>query len=561
MGEQDRFRLLHDFIAKEEQIKEFQCKEDEGNIAQIAPEMKIGAVEFEEKPGEGARSNGRQFRVMSFYENEPDREQSPAVWCRETFAGTTICFRALPVKGSVWDEDDRYLAEQFIMGFALIKKSVYLQDGFEYVISHDSSTGARNLSFGIYQVSELMSKGEIGSYAVFFMNLKGTGEMNNQIGRGNGTIVIRKFLEKLDSLLEAPEAVWRIGGDNLGAVVRKSKLARFLEVAQGITIAYGPGKDEIYRIGATAGICECPEEFNKTSEVIDAAQICMNLAKFERHVPYLFYDRQIISMMENTKHVETAFSDAIQKEEFQVYYQPKVSLQNNEVVGAEALCRWVRDGEVVPPNSFIPILERSKRVCELDFYMLEHVCKDIRKWIDQGGKPVEISSNFSRMHLNNPYLARKIVQIIDKYNIPHELIIVEITETTNTEHLRRMGELVYKLKDERIRTSVDDFGMGYSSMSMLRDIPFSELKIDRSFLTYTRDNRDRSAVMMKHVISMANELGMKCIAEGVETVDQIRMLKDMQCLRAQGFYFDKPLPRAEFEKRLQKGDYKDRAMC
>ena len=147
------------------------------------------------------------------------------------------------------------------------------------------------------------------------------------------------------------------------------------------------------------------------------------------------------------------------------------------------------------------------------------------------------------------------MRTIDRYETPHELIIVELTETTSTVHMKRMGELVYKLKDEGIRTSVDDFGVGYSSMSMLRDIPFSELKIDRSFLTYTTDTRDRSAVMMKHVISMATELGMRCIAEGVETPDQIKMLKDMECFRAQGFYFDKPLPREDFEKRLYKGPY------
>jgi EAL domain-containing protein (putative c-di-GMP-specific phosphodiesterase class I) len=124
--------------------------------------------------------------------------------------------------------------------------------------------------------------------------------------------------------------------------------------------------------------------------------------------------------------------------------------------------------------------------------------------------------------------------------------------------MKRMGELVSELKDEGIRTSVDDFGVGYSSMSMLRDIPFSEIKIDRSFLTYTTDTRDRSAVMMKHVISMASELGMRCIAEGVETPDQIRMLKEMDCLRAQGFYFDKPLPKEAFMKRLRMRVYSEK---
>ncbi len=558
MLEQDQFRLLQDFLMKEEKISQFYCEEDRINIAQIAPLLKIGAVEFEEIPSAGSRMNGRQSKTISYYENNPDREQEPVKWSRETYMGSTICFRTWPEKNESWDESERYMVEKGITGFAIIKKSVYLKDGFLYVNFHDAELDSKNLRYGIFKITKLMEDGKIGDYAVFFMNVRGTGEMNNQIGREYGTIVLREFLKKMNNVLEEPEAVWRVGGDNLGAVIRKENLDHFLNIIQGAVIPYGPGCNDNYRISATAGICPGDEHFKKTSELIDAAQACMNLARYERHIPYLFYDRQIVSILKNTKHVEMAFSDALKNEEFQVYYQPKVSLQTNEVVGAEALCRWIRNGEVVPPKAFIPILERSKRICELDFYMLEHTCQDLHDWIENSGTPVEISVNFSRKHLSNPYLAKRIVEILNQYDIPHEIIIVELTETTSTAHLKQMSELVYRLKDEGVRTSVDDFGMGYSSMSMLRDIPFSELKIDRSFLTYTTDTRDRSAVMMKHVISMANELGMRCIAEGVETRDQIRMLKEMECLRAQGFYFDQPLPRAAFEKRLKMGGYKEK---
>ena len=553
--QQDQFKLLQDFLMKEEKISKFACEDDTTNIIAVAPAIKIGLIEFEEIPGEGARRSGRQPRMVTFYKSNPDMDANPLVWERETFAGTVIRFSIRPKKGRLWNDDERYMAEKFLTGFALIKKSVYLLDGFRHSVSHDQEFGSRNLRFGIFRITDMIQSGEINDYSVFFMNVNGTGEMNSQIGRENGTLVMRRFIQELGSVLEDPEAVWRVGGDNLGAVVLKTKVDRFLGLLQGMYISYGPGEDERYRISVTAGVCPGSSDIHKTSDIVDAAQICMNTAKFVKHVPVLFYDRQMIRMMENAKHIEQAFPEAVENEEFQVFYQPKVSLLTNEVIGAEALCRWIRDGQVVPPIDFIPVLERSKMVCDLDFYVLDHACRDIRNWIDKGGSPVEISTNFSRVHLNNPYLSKQIVQTIDRYEIPHELIIVELTETTSTVHMKRMGELVYKLKDEGIRTSVDDFGVGYSSMSMLRDIPFSELKIDRSFLTYTTDTRDRSAVMMKHVISMATELGMRCIAEGVETPDQIKMLKDMECFRAQGFYFDKPLPREDFEKRLYKGPY------
>ena len=557
MTDHEQFKLLQNFLMKEEKVQEFKCEKDAENIAEIATFVKIGAVEFEEHPGESALRNGRRPMKEVFYKDDPDPWARPEIWDRETFAGTRIIFTIRPKKGMEWDDSERYLARKCITGFAMIKKSLYLLNGFKYVVSHDSAFGSRNMSFGVFLINDLIERGQINDYAVFFMNVNGTGEMNAQIGRPNGTIVMKRFVEKLDSVLEEPECVWRVGGDNLGALVRKSKMQSFLEMLQGSYISYGPGREDQYRISATSGICPGSDDFHKTSELLDAAQSCMNMAKHVKHLPYLFYDKQIIQMLENAKHVEMAFPEAIAQEEFKVFYQPKVSLLTNEVVGAEALCRWVRGGKIIPPDMFIPVLEQSRLVCDLDFYMLDHACRDIREWIDKGGKPVEISSNFSRIHLNNPNLSKQIVETIDRYNVPHELLIVELTETTSTVHMKRMSELVYKLKDEGIRTSVDDFGVGYSSMSMLRDIPFSELKIDRSFLTYTTDTRDRSAVMMKHVISMATELGMRCIAEGVETPDQIRLLKDMDCFRAQGFFFDRPLPKDEFEKRLLAGRYTD----
>ena len=558
MVERDQFKVLQDFLMEEEKIRLFMCEEDAQNIRQLAPALKIGAIEFEEKPGDNAQKNGRCPRVVTFYREDPDPEAAPLVWERETFAGTMICFRFWPKKGQEWSAEEKDLAEKCLAGFAMIKKSVYLLEGLRYSVTHDSAFGTRNMTYGAFLVDDLMGRGTIGDYSVFFMNVNGTGEMNTQIGRENGTIVMQAFMKSLESILEEPETIWRVGGDNIGAVVRNSNVDRFLKMIQGIYISYGSLEEERYRISATAGICPGSKDFQGSDQMIDAAQTCMNMARYVKHAPYLFYDRQTIRMLEHSKHVELAFPEALANEEFHVFYQPKVSLLTNEVIGAEALCRWLRNGKIVPPDQFIPVLERGKLVCDLDFYVLDRACRDIREWIDQGGEPVEVSSNFSRMHLNNPSLARQIVQTIDRYEIPHELIIVELTETTSSVHSKRMSELVYKLKDEGIRTSVDDFGVGYSSMSMLRDIPFSELKIDRSFLTYTTDTRDRSAVMMKHVISMATELGMRCIAEGVETPDQIRMLKEMDCLRAQGFYFDRPLPREEFAKRLRMKVYSEK---
>ena len=221
-------------------------------------------------------------------------------------------------------------------------------------------------------------------------------------------------------------------------------------------------------------------------------------------------------------------------------------------MGAEALCRWKHDGEMILPFRFIPVLEQNGDIVKLDFYMLEHVCRDMRRWIDDGEKAVRVSVNLSRLHMGDPNLLERILSIIDKYDIPHQFIEIELTETTTEVDYIELKKLVSGLRDAGIFTSVDDFGVGYSSMNLLRELPWNVIKIDRSFMPLgDRSQEDeKRKVMLKSVIGMTQALGLKCIAEGVETVDQIILLKKYGCFYAQGYYFDKPLPVEEFETRL-----------
>ncbi len=248
--------------------------------------------------------------------------------------------------------------------------------------------------------------------------------------------------------------------------------------------------------------------------------------------------------------VTALFPEAIKNHEFQVYYQPKVSLKDYRLCGAEALCRWIHDGEVIPPDRFIPQLEHGNEICELDFVILNLVCRDISRWLSEGRRMVRISANMSRRHMMNPYLISDIFDVINRYDFPRKYIEIELTETTTDVDFKDLNRVVNALTEQGIHTSVDDFGVGYSSLNLIRDLPWNTLKIDRSFLPAEDDNKPNKTVILQHLIAMAQSMGMECLAEGVETVEQIRLLKDNQCFIAQGFYFDRPLPREEFERRL-----------
>lgn len=248
--------------------------------------------------------------------------------------------------------------------------------------------------------------------------------------------------------------------------------------------------------------------------------------------------------------IERIFSEAISNKEFLAYYQPKVLLTEYKLAGAEALCRWQHDGKLVPPFDFIPVLEESELICILDFYMLELVCKDIRRWLDEKKNVVKVSVNLSRRNIGTPNLLERIVEIIDKYEVPHEYIQIELLESATDIDSHSLKLLVKGLHEKSISTAVDDFGTGYSSLNLIRRLPWNEIKIDKSLLPEDQDKDTEKYTMFKHLLSMFYDMGLNCIVEGVETLEQIRLLKANNCFMAQGFYFDKPLPVNEFETRM-----------
>jgi EAL domain-containing protein (putative c-di-GMP-specific phosphodiesterase class I) len=288
---------------------------------------------------------------------------------------------------------------------------------------------------------------------------------------------------------------------------------------------------------------------------MDKIMLAGNIAKHHEGGSVVFYDDKMKSDRERVKKVQTDFLTALDKEEFAVYYQPKIDIEKGEIAGAEALCRWIKDDSVIPPMSFIPILEMNTYICDLDFYMLDHVCSHIRKWLDEGRQVVRVSVNLSRKHLVDVDLLDHIISIIDKHQVPHEYIEVELTETTTDVMFGDLRRVVCGLQAQGVWTAVDDFGAGYSSLNLIREIPWNVLKVDKSIVpTHDRDNNVGNK-MFGHVVSLAHDIGLECVVEGVETKEQLEILKQNRCKIVQGYYFDRPLPLPEFEKRLERKTY------
>ena len=247
---------------------------------------------------------------------------------------------------------------------------------------------------------------------------------------------------------------------------------------------------------------------------------------------------------------------ALQNNEFVVYFQPKVSITDMRIAGAEALVRWNYDGQVLPPVKFIPFCERTGLVIDIDFYVLEETCKKMREWMDAGMQLVRISVNFSKYHFNEEGVAERIYSVIEHYGIPPEYIEVEFTETAYLDKEELLESTVDKLRSYGIKSSIDDFGSGYSSLNLLQNMDFEVVKLDKSLLGKGVDN-DKARKVISSIIHMAKELNMEVLAEGVETVEELKLLRNLRCDIVQGYFFDKPLPVTEFERRLRAGGYKE----
>jgi EAL domain-containing protein (putative c-di-GMP-specific phosphodiesterase class I) len=377
--------------------------------------------------------------------------------------------------------------------------------------------------------------------------------INDRLGRRAGTEVMRMYVQGLQDILGEDEFVCRVGGDNFTALFRKEHLHIVEDHLRGTLIDCEPFDNASVLIMASGGFLVIDEDgdINTCTDIMDRISIAENMAKGAHGSSFVYFSQELMERQKEIKRVESLFPDALKNEEFQVYYQPKVCLTDYRLAGAEALCRWLHEGRLVPPDDFVPVLEQSVAVCKLDFYMLEHVCRDIRLWLDEGREVVRISVNMSRRHMGDRGLLDHILEIIDRYDVPHQYIEIELTETTTEVGYEELQRVVIGLQEHGIHTSVDDFGVGFSSLNLIRSLPWNMIKIDKSFLPSAEGLDRKTDIMFRNIIAMANEMGIECIVEGVESEEQVILLKEYGCFLAQGFYFGAAVPAHEFAQKLR----------
>ena len=430
-----------------------------------------------------------------------------------------------------------------------------MRDMVEELTYYDEN-GYRNLrSYHRYIIANIK---DIGNKAAIKYNLRHFSLVNRELGKDVGDIVIRKHFEAMEAIVGEGGIVARLGGDNFVILCEKSNLGNVLTALNELRVVYDPVDNRSVNITTSAGVFRIPNDvvINNPGEIMEKIIVASNTAQTGGKDNIVFYNGNLINNRENAMKVQQLFPAALRNEEFRVYYQPKVDIRNGEIIGAEALCRWFHEDRMISPGEFIPVLEETSDICKLDFYMLDHVCANIRHWMDTGMKVARVSVNMSRKHMMNANFLSDILKIIDRHNVPHSCIEIELTETTIDVEFGDLKKFINGLRRAGIFAAVDDFGVGFSSLNLIREINWNVVKVDRSFLPIEGDEYDNvSRIMFKHVIAMTNEMGTECIVEGVETEKQVNILRENSCYHAQGFFFDRPLPVQDFEEKMAIGFY------
>jgi diguanylate cyclase (GGDEF)-like protein len=301
-----------------------------------------------------------------------------------------------------------------------------------------------------------------------------------------------------------------------------------------------------YPIKFKVGVYYIRDKKEPISDMIDKANLARKSVTTRNRGLQAEYREQLMEETRKQERVESRMHEALENGEFHPYLQPKWNMATDQIAGAEALIRWIDEkGNIIPPDEFIPVFERNGFIEHIDFYMLDEVCKYIRQMIDEGREVYPVSINQSRYLLYDPNYIMKVQEIMLKYRVPKGLIELEITETVFFNEKERMLDVMRNLKEFNMNLSIDDFGSGYSSLNLLRDIPFDVLKIDRGFLDESVQS-DSGKWILRKIVEMAEGLHLKVICEGVETHEQVEMLLDIGCIYAQGYLYSRPIPIEEF---------------
>lgn len=420
---------------------------------------------------------------------------------------------------------------------------------------YDNVTGLKNTAKLLIDLKKYNHDDEDVTLVVMFIDLDKFKQINESKGRDIGDRILKKMADRFLSITDVGrDHVSRIAADEFVLAKEFDKNATKEEIKKFASLILSEinkpvriGDDKFY-LAASIGIAILTEEYDYNhEELLRSADSAMSVAKKKGSNKIEFYDRAIDEQRQEILNIQKNLRLALQNNEFVLFFQPKVSVNTGEIMGAEALIRWVRNDKIIPPGYFIGVAESSSLIVEIGKWVINESFRILRNWIDSG-KPIKLSLNLSVKQLKSDTIIDDISTALRKYDIPPELIEFEITENfaiEDSENIERVNEL----KRLGVGLAIDDFGTGYSSLAYLHNLPFDVVKIDMSFV-FNMSKDPKKQALVDAIVQMSKTLDKKTVAEGVEFREDLDLLNKFGCNEFQGYFFSKPLPEEEFYKLL-----------
>lgn len=449
-----------------------------------------------------------------------------------------------------------------VQGFAKITRDIterkQFEDSIKYQAMHDPLTGLPNRSsledrLNTALVHARRNKSQLG---ILFLDLDRFKSINDTLGHHVGDRFLAQVGTRLKEAIREEDTVARFGGDEFVILLPEVRHPRdAVQVAKKLIDSLRPSfsitNHEVH-INASIGISIFPQDGQDVPTLLKNADVALYQAKDAGKDMYKLYTRTMNVRASERMSLENSLRQAIQKSEFSVVYQPVMHLAKGEISGAEALIRWVHPklGPIFP-NDFIPLAEETGLIIPIDEWVISEVCRSIKVWNEKGLPRIKVAINLSARQFSQPNLFETIQRLTREHGIDTEQIEFEITESMVMENIGVATEKLSLLKSIGLQSAIDDFGMGFSSLNILKNLPIDKLKIDKTFVKHaTTDPRD--AAIVKAIITMAHTLKMQVVAEGIEAKEHLEFLRSLHCDYGQGYFVSAPLSPQAFEDLLRK---------
>ena len=439
-----------------------------------------------------------------------------------------------------------------VIVFQDVTDAIAMATQMTHLTNHDQLTGLPNRVLLHDRMQQAITVAESTGHmvATLLIDLDNFKYINDAVGHHLGDNIIQHVARRLDGVVDTRDTVSRIGGDEFVVMISDCKNMSCInrvstQILEAIKDPFTLAGEE-HRLSVSMGISIYPNDAKTPEELMRHADTAMYKVKSEGKNNIAFYSNSLSHELEERLSIEKLLHQRIKEEALEVYFQPKYSLVDGQLTGMEALVRMFnQSGQLLPPIVFIPVAEESDLINQLGKQVLEKSCRQAKRWLDEG-RPTKVAVNIGASQFNKFGFTKTVADTLLKCDLPAKYLELEITESALIENINAAKQAITSLQKIGITIALDDFGTGYSSLSYLRSFNFNVLKVDRSFINDIADE-EQARNLFNAIKHLADSLNLNIVCEGVENEAQLKVLQEMGCTEAQGYYFSKPLPAEELE--------------